>query len=59
MPLVEVEAPEPGRFAWRVGNGLVDAPHMSAFKEGVVAFRIFGVGIALEDQHFFAAFSHF
>jgi len=26
---------------------------MSAFKEGVVTFRIFGVGIALQDERFF------
>jgi hypothetical protein len=37
---------------------LVDAPDMPSFKEDAVAFRIFGVGIAFQDERFFAAFSH-
>jgi hypothetical protein len=31
-----------------VGNGLVDAANTPAFKEDVVAFRVAGVGIALQ-----------
>ena len=50
LPLEEVEAPEPRRFARRVGNGLVDAPDMPPLKEDVVAFGVAGVGIALQDQ---------
>ena len=34
-----------------MGNGLVDAPDVSPFKEDVVAFRVAGVGIALQDEH--------
>jgi hypothetical protein len=33
-----------------MGNGLVDAPDMLSFKEDVVAFRVAGVGIALQDE---------
>jgi predicted metal-binding membrane protein len=47
LPFVKFEAPEPRRFAQRVGNGLVDPSDIPPFKEDVVAFRIFGVGIAL------------
>ena len=36
-----------------MGNGLVDAPDVSPFKEDVVAFRVAGVGIALQDERFF------
>ena len=50
LPLKEVEAPEPRGFAWRVGNGFVDATDTPPFKEDVVAFRVAGVGIALQDQ---------
>ena len=32
---------------------------MPPFKEDVVAFRVAGVGIALQDQRFFAALSHY
>jgi len=39
--------------AARMGNGLVDATAMPTFKEDVVAFRIFGVGVALQDEHCF------
>ena len=42
--------PPTTRVARRMGNGLVDAADMPTFKEYVVAFRIFGVGIALQDQ---------
>src|SRR3974390_2923356 len=51
LPLVEFEAPEPGGSAWRVGNGFVDGTNIPSFKEDVIAFRIFGVGIAFQDQH--------
>ena len=53
MPLVEFEAPEPRGFARRVGNGLVDAPDIPAFKEDVVVFRLDSVGIALQDERLF------
>jgi hypothetical protein len=33
-----------------VGNGLVDAPDIPAFKEDVVVFRLDSVGIALQDD---------
>ena len=46
-------------FARRVGNGFVDPSGVSAFKEDVVAFRVAGVGIALQDQRFFAGLSHY
>ena len=48
---MKFEAPEPRRFARRMGNGLVDAADMPSFKEDVVAFRVAGVGIALQDEH--------
>jgi len=51
LPFVKFEAPEPRRFARRMGNGLVDATDMPSFKEDVVAFRLIGVGIALQDEH--------
>jgi len=51
LPLKEVEAPEPRGFAWRMGDGLVDAADMPPIKEDVVAFRVAGVGIALQDEH--------
>jgi hypothetical protein len=50
LALVKFEAPEPRCFARRVGNGLVDVPDIPAFKEDVVAFRIFGVGIAIYER---------
>ena len=43
--------------ARRMGNGLVDAADIPAFKEDVVAFRIFGAGVALQGEHFFVALS--
>ena len=39
-------------------NGLVDATNAPPFKEDDVAFRIFGIGTALQDERFFEAFSH-
>jgi len=51
---VKVYAPEPRNFA---RNGLVDAADMPSFKEDDVAFRD-SIGIALQDERFFAAFSH-
>ena len=45
--LVKFKAPEPRGFARCMGNGLVDAADIPSFKESVVAFRIYGVGIAL------------
>jgi len=50
---MKFEAPEPRRFARRVGIGLEHAADIPTFKEDVVAFRIFGVGIALQDERFF------
>ena len=41
-----------------MGDGLVDATDMPSFKEDVVAFRSDSVGIALQHERFFAAFSH-
>jgi hypothetical protein len=38
-------------------NGLVDATNAPPFKEDDVAFRIFGIGTALQDERFFEAFS--
>jgi len=58
LPFKKIEAPEPRGFARRVGNGLVDAPHMPTFEEDVVAFRVAGVRIAFQDERFFAPFSH-
>ena len=37
-----------------MGNGLVDATDMPSFKEDVVAFRLIGVGIALQDERCFS-----
>jgi len=54
---VKFEAPETRGFARRVGNGLVDAADIPAFKKDVVAFRIFGVGIAFEDEYVSRRFS--
>ena len=51
LPLEKIEALELRGFAWRMRDSLVDAPDMPSFKEDVVAFRIFGVGIAFQDQH--------
>ena len=33
LQLMKIEAPEPRRFARRMGNGLEDAADMPAFKE--------------------------